>query len=117
MTTVAPAEYAAPARQRDRVSRELLRITGRMAVEVRITRTRWPDGLHWVAMVLVIDPRAPWGRREVPLTEGGQHREIALLLRGAFPNADWARAQDYDVVTGTLREHLVRLPACLRDAS
>ncbi|MFF0139738.1 hypothetical protein ACFYRN_25200 [Streptomyces sp. NPDC005227] len=88
-------------------------ITGRAVAEVRITRVRWPEGLRWVAMILAADPRAPRGRREVPITEAGQHRKLALLLRDTFPHADWAHAQDYDVGAGTLREHLVRLPDCL----
>ncbi|MFD7793568.1 hypothetical protein [Streptomyces sp. NPDC059759] len=94
---------------RDRLSA----ITGHTLAEVRITRVSWPEGLRWVATTLAADSRAARGRREVPLTEAGQHRTIALLLRDTFPHADWGHAQDYDVVAGVLREHAVRLPACL----
>jgi hypothetical protein len=92
----------------------LRRITGRNLTEVRITRVRWNDGLRWVALALTVDPDPPFASREIPLAHGGQHREIALLLRNSFPHADWSRAQDYDVATGVLRQHVVRRPACLR---
>jgi hypothetical protein len=65
-------------------------------------------------MALAVDCKACWGRREVPLPSGGLHHDIAILIRDAFPHANWAVAQDYDVATGVLREHSVRLPACLR---
>lgn len=91
----------------------LYAITGRALAEVRVTRVEWPEGLRWVAMTLAADPQTPRGRREVPLTEARQHRTLALLLRDTFPHANWAHAQDYDVVAGVLREHTVRLPACL----
>ncbi|MGV4984560.1 hypothetical protein ACVB8X_14155 [Streptomyces sp. NRAIS4] len=93
---------------------DLRRIIGRAIAEVRITRVRWQDSLRWVALALSVDPKPPFGHREVPLTDGDQHREIALLLRDAFPHANWSVAQDYDVETGTLREHVTPLPECLR---
>ncbi|MGW1796870.1 hypothetical protein ACWCQN_12875 [Streptomyces sp. NPDC001984] len=114
MTALTRTEHVADAVTADFLKRELVRITGRTLAEVRITRTRWDDGSHWVAMALTVDRQAPWDRREIPLTEGAQHHEIAILIRDAFPHANWARAQDYAVATGILSEHLVRLPACLR---
>lgn len=102
---------------RDRLRVQLRALTGRVLAEVRITRVRWPEGLRWVAMALADHrpyARAATRRCEVPLAEGTLHKDIAILIRDAFPRADWSRAQDYDVTTGTLREHAVRLPACLR---
>ncbi|MGW6911488.1 hypothetical protein [Streptomyces sp. NPDC054940] len=102
---------------RDRLRGQLRELTGRVLAEVRITRVRWPEGLRWVAMALADHrpyARAATRRREVPLAEGALHHDIAILLRDAFPHADWSVAQDYDVTTGVLREHVVRLPACLR---
>lgn len=113
MSTATGTTMADPA-TRDRLRGQLRELTGRVLAEVRITRVSWPEGLRWVAMVLAVNGKAPARRREVPLAEGGQHHEIAILLRDAFPHADWSHAQDYDVTTGTLREHAVRLPACLR---
>lgn len=95
------------------IRNDLRRITGRLLAEVRITRVRWDNGLRWVALALTVDPQPPFGHREVPLADGSQHKRIALLLRDAFPHANWAVAQDYDVATGVLTEHVVRIPACL----
>lgn len=114
MSTATPTRHVAEARTRDALRANLLRITGRTLVEVRITRPRWNDNLHWVAMALTVSRRSPAVRREVPLAGGGLHREIGLLLRDAFPHADWSVAQDYDVVDGILTEHVTRVPACLR---
>ncbi|MET7776263.1 hypothetical protein ABZU94_10705 [Streptomyces mirabilis] len=114
MTTATRTRHAAEPLTRNALRAELLRITGSTLVEVRITRPRWDDRLHWVAMALAVSRRSPATRREVPLAEGGQHREIGLLLRDAFPHADWSAAQDYDVVGGILTEHVTRVPACLR---
>ncbi|MFJ1653452.1 hypothetical protein ACIOC2_19095 [Streptomyces sp. NPDC088337] len=102
---------------RDQVRAQLLAITGRALTEVRVTRVHWPDGPRWVALALVKYqpyPTAPARRREIPLAEGSQHYDIALLLSQTFPDADWSLAQDYDVNAGVLRPHTVRLPACLR---
>lgn len=88
-------------------------LTGHDLAEVRITSVNWPDGPQWVAMTLTADPLAVRARREIPLEEGSQHKAIAFLLRDAFPDADWFRAQDYDVTTGVLREHTPRIPSCL----
>lgn len=94
----------------------LRRLTGHDLAEVRITRVHWDNGLRWVALALADHqpyPTALARRREIPVI-GSQHREIARLIRDAFPEADWSRAQDYDVATGTLTEHQVQVPACLR---
>jgi hypothetical protein len=96
-----------------RVRERLYDITGLTLAEVRITRVRWPEGLRWVAMTLAAHPTAARKHREIPITEAGQHKTIALLLRDAFPHANWSRAQDYDVTTGLLREHTPRVPDCL----
>ncbi|MFJ2004738.1 hypothetical protein [Streptomyces chartreusis] len=83
-------------------------ITGFYSVtEVRITPARYGNGTVWCAMALASN------RREIPLP--GELRKLVVdLLNRAFPSADWSRAQDYDVTAGILREHVVRLPACLR---
>lgn len=81
---------------------------GRTVREVRITRVSWPDGKRWVAMVIGTHGR------EVPIFDGGLHHVAAVVLRDAFPDADWDVAQDYDVATGVLRQHVVRMPASLR---
>jgi hypothetical protein len=108
------AEHTAPEATRLALRDSLRRITGQSLAEVRITRVRWQDGLHWVALALTVDRRHPFWHREVPLSDGSQHREIGLLLRGAFPLADWNVAQDYNVETGVLREHIPPVPECLR---
>lgn len=74
--------------------------------EVRLTPAQYGGGTVWCAMALASH------RREIPVP--GLATAIADLLRCAFSAADWCRAQDYDVTTGTLTEHAVRLPACLR---
>lgn len=115
MSTATEAQHIATARQRDRLRRTLLDITGQELVEVRITRPRWnDDNLHWVAMALTAGRQPGAAPREVPLTEGGHHRRIGLLLRAAFPHADWSVAQDYDVTAGALTEHVTAMPYCLR---
>ncbi|MGW0993482.1 hypothetical protein ACWD5V_09260 [Streptomyces sp. NPDC002523] len=114
MTTETAPKNTANKRTRRALRDNLWRITGRNIAEVRITRVRWDDGLRWCALALTVDPQPPFGHREVPLPDGSQHREIALLLRDAFPHANWARAQDYDVETGALREHVTPMPECLR---
>lgn len=114
MSTETAPENIAQESARLALRDSLRRITGRDVAEVRITRVRWEDGLRWCSMVLTVDRQPPFGHREVPLAEGHQHHTIALLLRDAFPHANWATAQDYDVETGSLHEHIVRLPECLR---
>ncbi|QIJ62593.1 hypothetical protein [Streptomyces sp. JB150] len=99
---------------RDQLRTVLRGIAGRDVAAVRVTRVSWPDGPRWVVMLLVDDSRAARGRREVPVVEGRHHRDVALLLRDAFPLANWAIAQDYDISTGALTEHRVPVPACLR---
>ncbi|MFF9097614.1 hypothetical protein ACF1AX_31390 [Streptomyces sp. NPDC014802] len=99
--------------RRQAIRDELRRITGRYLSEVRITRVRWDNGQRWVALALTVDPQPPFGHREIPLSDGKKHKKIAVLLRDAFPHANWAVAQDYDVTTGVLTEHIVRVPACL----
>jgi hypothetical protein len=113
MSTKTATEHAAPEATRLALRDSLRRITGRHLAEVRITCVRWEDGLRWVALALTIDRQPPFGHREVPLN-GDQHRKITRLLRDAFPLATWDRAQDYDVETGILREHVPQLPDCLR---
>ncbi|MFJ6730056.1 hypothetical protein ACIQPQ_34670 [Streptomyces sp. NPDC091281] len=114
MTSTMSPQHIADPETRRALHDALLRITGRVLVEVRITRTRWPEGLRWVAMVQAVDRKAPSRRREIPLAHGGQHKKIALLLRDAFPFAKWDRAQDYDVTSGVLRQHVVQTPSFLR---
>lgn len=112
MTAKAP-EYRAASSSRKALRADLRALTGRDLAEVRITPARYGDGTVWCVMALVTDADAHRGRREVPLPKGAHHT-IAARLRMAFPDADWTRAQDYFPAVGLLREHLVRLPACLR---
>lgn len=92
-------------RTRDRVSHQLRDITGRDVAEVRITPALYGGGTVWCAMAIGSN------RREIPLP--GSAREIAGLIRAAFPSAQWDRAQDYDVTAGTLTEHSMVMPGCL----
>ncbi|MFJ8153890.1 hypothetical protein [Streptomyces sp. NPDC094468] len=96
---------------RDLVAVRLRELVGHAVTEVRITRVRWDESKRWVVMLL--DERLPGSRRELPVDRGGLHHLVAILIRDAFPHADWSRAQDYDVVHGALREHVVRVPAAL----
>lgn len=107
---------ALSAAARHRLASQLRQLIGRPIAELRITRVRWDDGLQWVVLPLaaVVIRGVARGHREIPLAEGTLHRDIAVLVRDAFPHADWSRAQDYDVVTGVLREHIIRTPAALR---
>jgi hypothetical protein len=101
----APKEHHAAAATRAALDQQLYVLMGRSVKEVRITRVNWPEGKKWVAMVIGIHGR------EVPLYDGGLHQQAAMILREAFPHANWARAQDYDVKTGILREHIARVPS------
>ncbi|MCX3059599.1 hypothetical protein [Streptomyces beihaiensis] len=110
----ATAAHRADIATRDALRDQLRAVTGHRLAEVRVTLVRWDEGLRWVVLALTTDPRPPFGHREVPL-HGSQHHDIAILLRDTFPAADWSTGQDYDVETGILRTHIVRLPDCLRD--
>ncbi|MFF0597845.1 hypothetical protein [Streptomyces antibioticus] len=101
-------EFTVDAAKKRALREQLYTLVGRAVREIRLTRVNWPDGYRWVAMAVGV------GGKEVPLREGGLHHVAALILRDAFPHANWTRAQDYDVTTGILREHLVRTPASLR---
>ncbi|MGW7355143.1 hypothetical protein ACWGI0_00230 [Streptomyces sp. NPDC054802] len=79
---------------------------GAPVAEVRITHHQRAGAQLYCVMALGTD------RREVPLPKGAA-RDITGTLRTAFPRARWSRAQDYDVTTGALVEHVTRLPACL----
>jgi hypothetical protein len=112
--STATASTTADTVTRDRLRGRLREITGRVLAEVRVTRVQWTDDPRWCVLALTVEKRLPFGRREVPLADGDHHREIAELLKRAFPHADWDRAQDYDVATGFLTEHVTVLPDCLR---
>ncbi|MFF7966703.1 hypothetical protein ACFZC3_15215 [Streptomyces sp. NPDC007903] len=99
--------YTADERTRTRLDRQLGDIAGAALSEVRITPALYGDGTVWCAMALDLDGR------EVPLA--GRTREVASLLREAFPGARWNRAQDYDVASGKLRKHVIELPAALAE--
>ncbi|WND34009.1 hypothetical protein RI578_06735 [Streptomyces sp. BB1-1-1] len=103
-----PTEFQADAGARRALEVQLYTLVGRPVAEIRITRVKWPEGKRWVALAL-----AP-NRREIPMREGGLHHQAAVILRHAFPSANWAVAQDYDVATGTLRQHVTPVPASLR---
>ncbi|MGW4889635.1 hypothetical protein [Streptomyces murinus] len=112
MSTGIPVEHTADETTRLVLWNDLRRIIGRDVAEVRITRVNWDSDYRWCALALTVDPKPPFGHREVPL-DADQHEAVAQRLRKAFPRADWARAQDYLVEVGILREHQVELPACL----
>ncbi|MHC3474639.1 hypothetical protein ACYF6T_38920 [Streptomyces sp. 7R007] len=101
-------EFQADADLRSRLHQQLYTLFGRRVKEVRITRVTWPEGKRWVAMVIGVHGR------EMPVREKGLHNNAAAVLREAFPHANWSRAQDYDVASGVLREHVVRQPAAPR---
>lgn len=98
----------ASAKTRRALSEQLYTLFGRPVKEVRITRVTWPEGKKWVAMVIGTHGK------EVPVFDRGLHDQAAIVLRDAFPHANWGVAQDYDVATGVLREHVIRMPASLR---
>ncbi|MYR56015.1 hypothetical protein GTY54_07040 [Streptomyces sp. SID625] len=110
--SAAPVEHTADESLRLVLREDLRRVVGRDVAEARITRVVWDAGYRWCALALAADPNLPFGYREVPLA-AVQREKIVRLIQKAFPRADWARAQDYDVGTGILREHQVELPACL----
>lgn len=103
MTTETTTHEADEALRRS-LDEQLYTLFGRSVKEVRITRVNWPEGKRWVAMVIGTHGR------EVPVRDGGLHQTAAIVLRDAFPNANWSRAQDYDVATGTLRQHVAPTP-------
>lgn len=86
-------------------------IVGRPVTEIRITPIASNrDGSRrklWAVLAL----SGP--SREVPLPVGAAV-QITALLRSTFPLAMWGRAQDYNVQSGVLVEHVIRYPACLR---
>ncbi|WP_416976657.1 hypothetical protein [Streptomyces sp. T028] len=103
-----PTEFTATADTRRALREQLYTLFGRQVKELRITRVTWPEGKKWVAMVIGTHGR------EVPVRDSGLHHQAALVMGAAFPAANWSKAQDYDVATGVLREHVVRRPAALR---
>lgn len=113
MSTETTTTHTADTGTRDRLSSELRQLVGRPVTEVRVTRVQWPEGKRWVVALFHVDRKQPWKAQEMPVPEGRLHRVIALLIRNAFPHARWNRAQDYNVATGVLAEHVVRMPACL----
>ncbi|MEV7422833.1 hypothetical protein [Streptomyces sp. NPDC091212] len=108
-----PARATVPARSvpatttlRHQLWARLRTAVGREVIEVRLTP--YHRGSTWCVMALGTN------RHEVPLPKGAA-RAISDGLRRAFPDAAWDVAQDYDVTTGVLTEHVTVLPACLRD--
>ncbi|MFJ1581591.1 hypothetical protein [Streptomyces sp. NPDC088182] len=96
----------ATAAVRLRLLTRLRTITGRDVTEVRLTSHGPGRPSFWCVLALGTD------RQEVPLPKGGA-QQIAHHMRLAFPAARWDRAQDYDVTTGVLAEHITVLPDCL----
>ncbi|HEY6116152.1 MAG TPA: hypothetical protein VI172_09360 [Candidatus Dormibacteraeota bacterium] len=101
------AEFKANAKERRSLDEQLHTLFGRAVKEVRITRVTWPEGKRWVAMVIGTHGG------EVPVRDRGLHHTAAMVLRDVFPHANWGVAQDYDVATGVLREHVIRIPSTL----
>ncbi|MEV6791307.1 hypothetical protein AB0M87_04745 [Streptomyces sp. NPDC051320] len=108
MRTVTHSSQAALALRHELFSR-LSHAAGRELTEVRVTAHKRNDARFWCVMALDCN------RLETPLPQGAA-RTITYQLRRAFPDARWGRAQDYDVITGVLSEHVVTVPACLVDA-
>ncbi|MEU7403846.1 hypothetical protein [Streptomyces sp. NPDC044948] len=106
--STAPTEHQADATARRALDEQLYTLVGRAVREVRITRVRRSEGLRWVAMVI-----GSTGK-EVRLYDRGLHHAAAVILREAFPTADWSTAQNYDVRTGTLTRRTTAAPAGLR---
>ncbi|MEI5520730.1 hypothetical protein WB388_08955 [Streptomyces brasiliscabiei] len=104
-------EFRADTTTRRALHQQLYTLMGRTVQEVRITRVRRGKGKRWVAMAIGTNGR------EVPLYESGLHHQAALVLREAFPHADWSIAQNYDVTTGILTKHAAPTPAPLRDGA
>ena len=90
------------------LDQQLYTLVGRPVREVRLTRVRRSEGLRWVALVVGLNGK------EVPLYDHGLHHSAAVILREAFPGADWSAAQDYEVRTGTLTRRTTAAPAGLR---
>jgi hypothetical protein len=88
---------------------ELHEIAGQPLVEVRVTPVWSSRSGLWAQVwtVLALDSQG----REVPLP--GAVTRVVDLLRSAFPLACWSRAQDYDVRTGALTEHVTHTPDSL----
>ncbi|MFD4343457.1 hypothetical protein ACFWQ6_01005 [Streptomyces coelicoflavus] len=106
--STAPRTLQASDTVRRALDEQLYTLVGRPVREVRLTRVRRTEGLRWVAMVI-----GPNGK-EVPLYDRGLHHNAAVILREAFPDADWSAAQDYEVRTGTLTRRTTAAPAGLR---
>lgn len=107
--TAQPTVHRASGETVSALRQQLYTLVGRAVKEVRITRVNWPNGKRWVALIIGVTGQ------EVPLFDRGLHHQAALVLRDAFPHANWAVAQDYDVTSGVLREHVVRMPSSLRE--
>ncbi|MFK0172661.1 hypothetical protein ACIQU5_28080 [Streptomyces sp. NPDC090306] len=97
-----PAGLRADTATATRLASQLRGIAGREVAEARITPATYGGGQVWC--VLLLDPR----RREIPAP--GRTRQIVDYVRSAFPDAQWNRAQDYDVTAGVLVEHTVARP-------
>lgn len=113
--TATAATHRADARTCHRLRNRLTEILRRTPHEIRVTHVRWGDGSRWCVLALTVRTQPPFSLREIPIADGDHHRAIADLLKDAFPDAWWDRAQDYDVADGVLREHITQLPACLRE--
>ncbi|MFD4258182.1 hypothetical protein ACFWR9_11265 [Streptomyces sp. NPDC058534] len=106
--TAPPTEFQADEAARRALDEQLYTLVGRPVREVRITRVRRNEGLRWVALVIGLNGK------EVPLYDRGLHHTAAVILRAAFPDADWSVAQDYTVRTGSLTRRSTAMPAGLR---
>ncbi|MEU9208488.1 hypothetical protein AB0D27_11175 [Streptomyces sp. NPDC048415] len=100
--TTALVSHKAHVLTRKRLSERLREFVLQVPAEVRLTPAAWGDGTAWCVMVLGSD------RREIPAA--GHTRQIARLIRKAFPEADWTRPQNYAPATGVLTEHVMPMP-------
>ncbi|MGW1498984.1 hypothetical protein ACWCQW_10500 [Streptomyces mirabilis] len=100
--TTALLRYEAHVLTRNRLAKTLSEYAGRLPVEVRLTPVTWGDSTAWCVTLLGSD------RREIPAP--GRTRQIASLIRNAFPDTDWTRAHNYAPATGVLTEHAMPMP-------
>ena len=82
------------------LDQQLYILVGRTVKEVRITHVPSSGGKRWAAMAIGA------AGNEIPLYDHGRAYQAAIILRQAFPDANWLVAQDYDVATGVLSEHV-----------
>ncbi|WP_327377957.1 hypothetical protein OG393_30770 [Streptomyces sp. NBC_01216] len=107
MTVYARRAAQAPPDLHALITARVTALAGTGIGELRLTPYQRGTTRFWCVMALGVD------RREVPLPQGAPRR-LSDALREAFPAARWDRAQDYDVRSGILTEHVIVLPEILK---